>query len=138
MNAYVPFDTNRKALIADLKAMLTHPEMKPFKDKVYGTKYPRLFLKDYAVYAALRGADYRKTSHLRDQGAPNAKEALESVLADLKGSLKRPEDLAKRTFAHSSVKRYVIGMHAEGNPEKTDLYVVRAESLIAAIEAALA
>lgn len=138
MSAYVPFDTTRKSLIAQLKGMLTHPEMKPFKDPTYGTKYPRLFLKDYAVYAALRGSDYRKTSHLRDEGAPNAKEALESVLADLRGSLKRPEDLAKRTFVHSAVKRYVIGVHSEGNAEKIEEYVAQIESLISAIEAALA
>lgn len=138
MNAYVPFDTTRKSLIAQLKGMLTHPEMKPFKDPKYGTKYPRLFLKDYAVYAVLRGADYRKTSHLCDQGAPNAKEALESVLADLRRSLKSPEALAKSTYMHSTVKRYVIGVHSEGNPEKTDEYVGQIESLINALEAALA
>ncbi len=138
MNAYVPFTTTRKALIADLKAMLTHPDMKPVKDKVYGTKYPRLFLKDYAVYAALRGADYRKTSHLRDQGAPNAKEALESVLNDLRASLKAPADLYKRNYVNSAVKRYVIGVHTEGNVEKTEEYVARAECVIEAIEAALA
>ena len=138
MNAYVPFDTTRKSLIAQLKGMLTHPEMKPFKDPKYGTKYPRLFLKDYAVYAVLRGADYRKTSHLCDQGAPNAKEALEFVLADLRGSLKRPEDLTKRTYVHSAVKRYVIGVHTEGTVEKTDQYLAQIESLINALEAALA
>ena len=137
MNAYVPFDTTRKSLIAQLKGMLTHPEMKPFKDPTYGTKYSRLFLKDYAVYAALRGADYRKTSHLRDQGAPNAKEALEFVLNDLRASLKNPADLYKRTYVNSAVKRYVIGIHSEGSPNKADEYVARIESLISAIEAAL-
>lgn len=138
MNAYVPFNSTRKDLIASLKAMLTDPEMKPYKRKDYGTKYPRLFLKDYALYAAVRGADYRKTSHLRDEGAPNAKEALEYVLADLRGALKKPEDLAKRNFVHSAVKRYVVGFKVEFNPEKADEYMLRIETLIAAIEAALA
>lgn len=138
MNAYVPFNTTRKDLITSLKAMLTDPEMKPYKDKVYGTKYPRLFLKDYALYAAVRGADYRKTSHLRDSGAPNAKEALESVLNGLLGALKNPEGQLKASYPHHPVKRYVVGLNTEFNPEKTDEYMLRIETLIAAIEAALA
>lgn len=78
MNAFVPFTAQRKAAIQHVKARLVDPKNRPTKDPQYGTKYSHLFLEDYAVYAALRGADFRKTSHMED-GA-NAKEAIQSAI----------------------------------------------------------
>ncbi|MDU8350331.1 hypothetical protein RYA05_00295 [Pseudomonas syringae pv. actinidiae] len=83
MNAFVPFTATRKATIQHVKARLVDPKNRPTKDPKYGTKYPALFLKDYAVYAALRGADFRKTSHMED-GA-NAKAAIQGVIDEISG-----------------------------------------------------
>lgn len=106
MNTYTPFTITRKALVASLKSLLTDPAMRPFKDPKYGTKYPRLFLQDYAVYAVLRGADYRKTSHLED-GA-NAKEALASVAARLAYWVKNKDKLSSARLSKDTlVGRYL-------------------------------
>lgn len=58
MTEFVKFSTARKQQIAHVRNLLL--TVKPVRDEKYGTKYKRLFLTDFAVYAALRGADYRK------------------------------------------------------------------------------
>lgn len=58
MTEFVKFSTARKQQIAHVRNLLM--TVKPVRDEKYGTKYKRLFLTDFAVYAALRGADYRK------------------------------------------------------------------------------
>lgn len=89
MTTFAPFTQTRKALIADLKAMLTDPENLRIPRNEYGNKLPRLFFKDYVVYAVLRGADWKKTSHLED-GA-NALEILQGLQRSLKAALAKQE-----------------------------------------------
>lgn len=105
MNTYIPFTLTRKAQIAHMKAFLKDPANRPFKDEQYGTKYARLFLKDYAFYAVMRGADYRKTSHMPD-GA-NAKAELKIITQRLDYFLSKPEALdAARKNKESFISRY--------------------------------
>lgn len=89
MNIFTPFTQTRKALIADVKALLTDPENLRIPRNEYGNKLPRLFFKDYVVYAVLRGADWKKTSHMED-GA-NAREVLQGLQPSLKAALKQAE-----------------------------------------------
>ncbi len=137
MNAYTPFTATRKTMIVNMKAMLTSSDFKPYKDPKYGTKYPRLYLEDYAVYAVLRGADFRKTSHLREQGAPNARAALDSVLVSLEFTAKRPEGFGTQTHISNKFKRYVLGAHGEFKAENTQLYQESVNELIELIRLAL-
>lgn len=89
MTTFTPFTQARKTLIADVKALLTDPENLCIPRNQYGNKLPRLFFKDYVVYAVLRGADWKKTSHMEDGG--NAREVLESLQPSLKAALKHAE-----------------------------------------------
>jgi hypothetical protein len=123
MNVYTPFTVARKAMIINMKAMLTSSDFKPYKDPVYGTKYSRLFLADYAVYAVLRGADFRKASHLHDKGAPNAKSAIKSVISSLDYVIEKPESRIKSMNLNSYLRRYVIGVNEEFSAEKSDSYL---------------
>lgn len=75
---FTPYTATRKAMIQHVRARLINPENRPTKHPVYGNKNQVLFLQDYAVYAALRGADIRKTSHMPE--GENAKEAIKQVL----------------------------------------------------------
>lgn len=75
---FTPYSATRKAMIQHVRARLINPENRPTKHPVYGNKNQVLFLHDYAVYAALRGADIRKTSHMPE--GENAKEAIKQVL----------------------------------------------------------
>lgn len=77
MTTYIEFSTNRKAQIAHIRNRLM--TVKPRRD-TYGTKYKQLFLADFAVYAALRGADYRKADHTGGQEATNA---LRRMISDI-------------------------------------------------------
>lgn len=103
MNAFVPFTAPRKAIIQHVKARLIDPKNRPTKDPEYGTKHQALFLSDYAVYAALRGADFRKTSHMED-GA-NAKASIETVIKEISAipesrrSFVEGEDRAKGQYS---------------------------------------
>lgn len=81
IEAFTPFTATRKAMIRHIKGRLVNPENRPTRHPVYGNKYQALFLEDYAVYAALRGADFKKTSHMAD--GQNAKEAIEYVIKRL-------------------------------------------------------
>ncbi len=78
MTTYIEFSANRKAQIAHVRNRLM--TVKPHRDEAYGTKYKRLFLADFAVYAALRGADYRKADHT---GGKEATVALRRVINDI-------------------------------------------------------
>lgn len=76
MNAFVEFSTTRKALIAHIKALITNPEnMRPPRNE-YGYRPRKIVFADYVLYAVVRGADWKKTSHLVLEGAPNAREKL--------------------------------------------------------------
>lgn len=70
--------TLRRELIHLQKQYLTSSDNKPHYCETYGTKYKALGIQDYALYAVLRGKDWRKTSHLSD-GA-NARASLETLL----------------------------------------------------------
>ena len=73
----VPFSEARRAMIATLKAFITDKgNMRPPRDE-YGYRRKIIKFSDYVVYAALRGADIRKTSHM--EGGENAIEALQSA-----------------------------------------------------------
>ncbi|MBB4861244.1 hypothetical protein HNP46_000055 [Pseudomonas nitritireducens] len=61
-NEFVPFNEARKALVAAYKARLTDPENLKRPMLAHGVRPKKLSLRDYGVYAALRGADYRKTN----------------------------------------------------------------------------
>lgn len=101
---FKPFTTTRKAMIQHVKARLVDPKNRPTKHPVYGTKFPALFLEDYAVYAALRGADYRKTSHMEDGG--NAKEAIEFVIRKL-SNIKEPQNDLVSEGKHYGINKYL-------------------------------
>lgn len=101
---FKPFTTTRKAMIQHMKARLVDPKNRPTKHPVYGTKFPALFLEDYAVYAALRGADYRKTSHMEDGG--NAKEAIERAVRALSG-LKESHSESLSQGKHSYLNKFL-------------------------------
>lgn len=58
-NTFVPFSTTRKQQIAYLRERLI--TLKPLVDIEYGSKTKQLSLSDFVVYAALRGADFRKS-----------------------------------------------------------------------------
>lgn len=78
MNTFIEFTNNRKSQIAHMRDRLT--TIKPVVDEKYGTKYKRLFLTDFAVYAALRGADFRKGDHT---GGQEATKAIRRVINDI-------------------------------------------------------
>jgi hypothetical protein len=59
------------------RARITDPGNKPWYCQTYGTKYKKLGIGDYALYAILRGKDWRHTSHLDDAG--NALEAIKKM-----------------------------------------------------------
>lgn len=76
MTDFVQFTPARKAQIKYLRTRLM--TVKPERDVKYGTKYKRLFLTDFVVYAALRGADFRKGDH--DAGGRGAIAAMQQVI----------------------------------------------------------
>ena len=79
---FIEFTAARKAMIAHTKGLLTDP--KNLKREVvneYGYRPKKLTLRDFVVYAALRGSDYRKASH--PAGYDNAKDELKTVLAKI-------------------------------------------------------
>lgn len=68
MNTFVPFTATRKTMITTTKALLTSPDnQKPGRNH-YGNKLPKLFFRDYLLYAVLRGVDYRKACHEESLG----------------------------------------------------------------------
>lgn len=72
-----PFSEARRAMIAALKAFITDKgNMRPPRDQ-YGYRRKIIKFADYVVYAALRGADIRKTSHM--EGGENAIELLKTA-----------------------------------------------------------
>lgn len=75
MTDFVQFTPARKAQIKYLRTRLM--TVKPERDLKYGTKYKRLFLTDFVVYAALRGADFRKGDHT---GGREAITAMQQVI----------------------------------------------------------
>ncbi len=75
MTDFVQFTPARKAQIKYLRTRLM--TVKPERDLKYGTKYKRLFLTDFVVYAALRGADFRKGDHT---GGREAIAAMQQVI----------------------------------------------------------
>lgn len=75
MTDFVQFTPARKAQIKYLRTRLM--TVKPERDLKYGTKYKRLFLTDFVVYAALRGADFRKGDHT---GGHEAIAAMQQVI----------------------------------------------------------
>jgi hypothetical protein len=97
-------------MIKHVKAFLTSVDNRPHKNK-HGTKFQALFLEDYAVYAALRGADFKKVSHMED-GA-NAREAIESAISKIDSySEKSAERIKTRQLQITSV---VIRVMPEGS-----------------------
>lgn len=88
MNVFVPFTNARKAMIVSLKGILTDPKNMKFKRNMYGNKTNDLSFRDYVIYAALRGADYRKTSHMED--GENARSILEAMLRTINNHQKSP------------------------------------------------
>lgn len=89
MTTYVEFSSTRKNLIASIKAIITDSEnMRPPRDE-YGYRAPKIFFRDYVLYAAVRGADWKKTSHLYLEGAPNAREELETLYKALVDNLNK-------------------------------------------------
>lgn len=82
MTHYVPFTATRKALIIDLKKLVTSPVR-----NAEGVRISHLCFADYVIYAVLRGADWKKTSHLED-GA-NARKVLEILHFLLTNALKQ-------------------------------------------------
>lgn len=98
IETFTPFTATRKAMIQHVKARLVNPENRPTKHPKYGNKNQVLFLNDYAVYAALRGANFRKTSHMVD-GA-NAKEAIEGTIQYLASITEaKSEQIAKGQYS---------------------------------------
>ncbi|MHD0644729.1 hypothetical protein ACYPKM_03785 [Pseudomonas aeruginosa] len=86
MTNYVPFNAARKNLVKGYKAFLTNPENLKRPMNSYGNRRKMLQLSDYAVYAAIRGADYRKTNW--NVGGKVAFAHLEAELASIKTKLK--------------------------------------------------
>ncbi|MFK4132417.1 hypothetical protein ACI2KR_09065 [Pseudomonas luteola] len=78
--SFFPFSDIRKMLIQHLKSFLMDPENRPYRDEE-GIKHQALYIQDYAVYAALRGADYKKVSHMAN--GENARIALKHVVDQL-------------------------------------------------------
>ena len=78
MTEFVKFSTARKQQIAHVRNLLL--TVKPVRDEKYGTQYKRLFLTDFAVYAALRGADYRKGDQ---SGGKEATAALQQTIRNI-------------------------------------------------------
>lgn len=77
MTNFIEFTKTRKEQINHLRTRLMTE--KPDTD-VYGTKHKALGLTDYVVYAALRGADYRKGDHT---GGKKANEAITRVINNI-------------------------------------------------------
>ena len=77
MTNFIEFTKTRKEQIDHLRNRLMTE--KPDTD-VYGTKHKALGLADYVVYAALRGADYRKGDHT---GGKRAHEAITRVIDNI-------------------------------------------------------
>lgn len=78
MTTFIPFTAVRKQQIDHLRNRLM--TLRPYTHVYYGDSVSRIHplgLTDYVVYAALRGADYRKGDHT---GGKQATEALESVI----------------------------------------------------------
>jgi hypothetical protein len=79
---FIEFTDARKAMIAHTKGLLTNPaNLKREVVNEYGYRPKKLTLRDFVVYAALRGSDYRKASH--PAGYDNAKNELKTVLAKI-------------------------------------------------------
>lgn len=93
-NTFVEFSAARKSLIAHGKARLTNLENLRREANEYGNRPKKLTLQDYAVYASVRGADYRKTSHMED--GLNAKGELKSLLGTVTSYLARSPDFASQ------------------------------------------
>jgi hypothetical protein len=123
---FAPFSEKRKAMIKHLKAFLKSPENRPYKN-TYGTKFQVLFLEDYAVYAALRGADFKKVSHMEE--GENAREAIETVIKRIEGiTEKSAERIKSRDLPISSV---VIRYLPEGSTfeDLAELKVILSQTL---------
>lgn len=85
MTTFIAFTETRKQQIDHLRNRLMTE--RPYTHVYYGTSSTRvhpLGLTEYVVYAALRGADYRKGDHTGGEQATNA---LKSVLRTLNGWL---------------------------------------------------
>ena len=93
-DTFVEFSAARKSLIAHGKERLTNRDNLRREANEYGNRAKKLFLRDYAVYASVRGADYRKASHMED-GA-NAKVELQGLHGSLANFLVKNEDFASK------------------------------------------
>lgn len=78
MNTFIAFSTERKNMITRTKGLLTNPDNLAVQRNMYGNRIKNLFFIDYVIYAVLRGADYKKTSHM--PLGDNATLALKGVL----------------------------------------------------------
>lgn len=101
-NTFVEFSAARKSLIAHGKERLTNRENLRREANEYGNRAKKLFLRDYAAYASVRGADYRKASHMED-GA-NAKAELKGLLVSLTTYLAKNEDFASKPLPSQFVR----------------------------------
>jgi hypothetical protein len=100
MNVTVPYTPSRRAMIATTKTLLTNPENKKPGRNSYGNKLPRLFFRDYLIYAVLRGRDYRKACH---------ESSLEWAVSELKYLLNAVTSVAADSGSYyaKQVARYI-------------------------------
>jgi hypothetical protein len=103
MNTFTPFTDNRKAMIKHVKAFLTNKDNLKRTLNLYGKRVHHLCFRDYVVYAVLRGADYKKTSHMQD--GQNAREELLAMLKVIKDG---------RSWETYSTKHYIPRYCPEG------------------------
>ncbi len=106
MNNFIYFTDARKSMIARSKSLLTDPDNLKLERNQDGHRLRKLFFRDYVVYAILRGADFKKTSHMED--GLNAREELEGMLKAYANSEK-----------HWSLK--AIGRYADNAAEMDEL-----------------
>lgn len=99
---FVEFSAARKSLIIHSKERLTNRDNLRREANEHGNRVKKLILQDYAVYASVRGADYRKASHMKD-GA-NAKVELKSLLGSLTIYLAQNEDFASKPLPSKFVR----------------------------------
>jgi len=78
MNTFVEFPADRKAIIVHIKGLLTNPEKLRRERDENHHRIKKLFLRDYVVYAAIRGADFRKACH--EEGHKAARDHMQVVL----------------------------------------------------------
>lgn len=97
MTTFITFTAARKQQIDHLRDRLMTE--RPYTHVYWGTSVTRIHplgLTDYVVYAALRGADYRKGDHT---GGAKATDALKSIIRTLTSWLTSDNHVGKSALA---------------------------------------